>query len=182
MQSISIDTLSQILDFDAEVGKLWWKKRNRCFFNSDRAFNAWNAKFDGKPALNSINPVSGYAQGRIFRRIHLAHRVIFALHYGHWPLNEIDHINGISGDNRICNLRDVTHQDNCKNWPKSSRNKSGVTGVHFCNSSNKWISRIKISGELKYLGSFSNIKDAAGARKKAEIAHGFHPNHGRTPQ
>ena len=31
--------------------------------------------------------------------------------------NEVDHINGIRTDNRPCNLRWVSHQDNCRNRP-----------------------------------------------------------------
>lgn len=44
----------------------------------------------------------------------LAHRVVWYLHHGYWPEN-IDHINGIRTDNRICNLREVTHEENCQN-------------------------------------------------------------------
>lgn len=36
-----------------------------------------------------------------------AHRVAYALHYGKWPENELDHINRDPLDNRICNLRDA---------------------------------------------------------------------------
>ena len=43
-----------------------------------------------------------------------AHRVAWFLHYGENP-GEIDHINGIRDDNRIENLRVVTHYENMQN-------------------------------------------------------------------
>ena len=36
-----------------------------------------------------------------------AHRMAYALYYGKWPVNELDHINRNRADNRICNLRDA---------------------------------------------------------------------------
>jgi hypothetical protein len=36
------------------------------------------------------------------------HILAWALYYGEWPKQTIDHINGIRGDNRIENLRDVS--------------------------------------------------------------------------
>ena len=37
-----------------------------------------------------------------------AHTLVWALYYGHWPRQTIDHINLKKGDNRIANLRDVS--------------------------------------------------------------------------
>lgn len=44
---------------------------------------------------------------------------------------QIDHINGDTLDNRICNLRIVDNRTNCWNQAKRKTNKSGVTGVHL---------------------------------------------------
>ena len=58
--------------------------------------------------------VRGWAKGRGYRRVMymgkevLAHRLAWFLKTGDWPKDKIDHINGIKGDNRWTNLRDVS--------------------------------------------------------------------------
>jgi len=66
----------------------------------------------------------------VFMRIR-AHRLAWLLHYGSFPLFEIDHINGKTGDNRICNLRDCDHSSNLLNrhakWGADKTLPIGVT-------------------------------------------------------
>lgn len=90
------------------------------------------------------------------------HRVILEDMIGR-KLNEgeyVDHINGNGLDNRRCNLRLATHQQNCANrrkqlTPKSSQYK-GVT----MEKDKKWKARIRHNNELIYLGRFSAEHDA----------------------
>jgi len=103
--------------------------------------------------------------------------LIWAMVNGEWPDGEIDHINGDRSDNRISNLRVVTHRENAMNRSRRSDNASGVTGVHKCGS--KWRATIKTSDGYKCLGLHSTIEDAARVRYLAERAHGYHANHGR---
>ena len=53
----------------------------------------------------------------------------------------------------------------------SKRNKSGVTGVSFCQRSQKWQARIVLQRKTFYLGDYSNLEDAVNARIKAEKIH-----------
>lgn len=63
------------------------------------------------------------------------HRLAWWFHYGKWPDNQIDHINGDKGDNRIANLRDVTAKENAqhrerqrpsaRDWMKSRPSRKG---------------------------------------------------------
>lgn len=56
---------------------------------------------------------------------------------------------------------------------------SGITGVYWCEETNKWRARIQVNGKKIGLGSFARIEDAAAARKAAEVKYVFHANHGR---
>lgn len=64
----------------------------------------------------------------------------------------LDHINGIKDDNRICNLRSVTHQQNMFN--------KKVKGYSWHKQTNKWQSQIKFNGKKIYLGIY-NTEDEA---------------------
>jgi hypothetical protein len=60
-----------------------------------------------------------------------AHRMAWLLYHGKLPVHGIDHINGDPGDNRLCNLRDVTQSVNMLNrhvkWGKDKTLPIGVT-------------------------------------------------------
>jgi len=88
--------------------------------------------------------------------------------YGVWPPAtglEIDHINLNSLDNRIANLRLVSHAQNMANQPLMKSNNSGFAGViKDSQHEGKW--RAYLSG--KTLGIFHTKKQAIKARQQAE--------------
>lgn len=92
---------------------------------------------------------------------------------------EVDHINHIRDDDRLRNLRSVTHQENHRNRAVNKNNKSGVVGVHQQKEGGKWRAQIMIDGKQIMLGRFHKKEDAIKARKEAEKKYGFHKNHGR---
>ena len=81
----------------------------------------------------------------------------------------VDHINHNPLDNRKSNLRIVTNQQNSMNKGLQSNNTSGYPGVYWSKTENKWYARIKVNGEIIYLGYFGNKEAAIEARKQAEI-------------
>lgn len=103
------------------------------------------------------------------------------MHYGEWPSQFLDHVNGDPTDNRIANLREVTNQENCKNKSINRNNKSGVIGVFFYDHGGYqyWVAYIRAEGRHIGLGYFKRYEDAVAARKQAEIDYGYHHNHGR---
>lgn len=113
-------------------------------------------------------------------RTRLVHRLAWLHMMGEWPIDEIDHIDGDSLNNRWANLRAVSRQDNCRNMPMPKTNTSGAVGVTWRPSKGTWQASITIAGKFMHLGHFSIKEEAVEARKQAEKHYGFHPNHGRT--
>lgn len=132
--------------------------------------------------------VAGHTHADGYRRLGFngkswrAHRIIFALYHGRWPNGHIDHINGILTDNRIENLREVQARGNARNRKLSKANRSGVTGVSFHKTTNKWQANICTNNGFAYLGLYGDFFEACCVRKSSEINLGYHPNHGKTAE
>lgn len=79
---------------------------------------------------------------------------------------EVDHINGNGLDNRRCNIRIVTKQQNQWNRGPYKCNKTGFKGVSRLSSGN-FQAAIRKDKKLVYLGFFSDPSDASLAYCKA---------------
>lgn len=178
------ELLCKLLRYEPENGKLFWRARTGSVWPegqsiiTDGMAKNFNSVWSGKEAFTSSLP-TGHKRGSIFSKYYLAHRVIWAMETGAWPANVIDHINGITFDNRLENMRDVTVATNCKNAKRSSTNTSGYTGVSWDAANAKWQTSIKVNGVGINLGRFAKIEDAVVSRLEANNIHGFHKNHGR---
>ena len=157
--------LKEKLNYNKDTGIFTWK------------YNASSRVKIGDKA-GSKNK-EGYIKICINNKAYSAHRLAWLYEYGNFPKNYTDHINGIKDDNKICNLRDVTPRESAKNKSIKSTNTSGHVGVSLYKSSGKWKAQICIKGKQTNLGYFDLIEDAIKCRKKAEVEHGYHKNHGR---
>lgn len=111
----------------------------------------------GRPAGSKMK--EGYLQISVDGRKLYVHRVIFFMKHGYLP-KLIDHINMDRVDNRIENLRELTHSQNLLN-------RNGPKGIYFNKKNGKWAAQIG----NKYLGSFATEAEALEARKLAvEVA------------
>lgn len=81
----------------------------------------------------------------------------------------VDHVNGITLDNRKVNLRNCTHADNIKNQKLSISNKTGFRGVSWHKNKKVFESRIRSNKISYYLGCFNNPIDAARAYNEAAL-------------
>jgi hypothetical protein len=178
MQQLSQEYLNEMFSYDPDTGVLIWKTRPRHHFPDLRSFKTMNSKLAGKEA-GAI--VSGYRlinhKGTPYR----AHRLIWIMVHGHIDESlSIDHIDGNGLNNRISNLRLVSHKANLRNQRMRSSNTSGFTGVSFVKGRGLWEAHIGgCNGKKKTLGQFANKADAIAARRSAELELGYHPNHGK---
>ncbi len=101
---------------------------------------------------------------RIQKRIYM-HRLIIGALSGQYT----DHINGEVLDNRRCNLRICTNQQNAANSKKwSIATSSKYKGVSWDKVNKKWTAQIG-GEERKHLGRFSSEIEAAKAYNKAAL-------------
>jgi len=179
---LSVEILEEIFDYNPLTGFVTFKYKPRKYFKNNSRSHYRDFK------KNRVGKRAGYEHTKkgvrvinTFKKSYYEHRLIWALYYKEWPPREmfIDHINGDSTDNRIDNLRLVTHKENSLNKKLSSNNKSGVIGVSKNSRNKKWKADITYNNQKYYLGEFNNFDDAVKVRKAAEIKYGFHKNHGR---
>lgn len=173
----SPEVLRQLLRYEPETGKLFWKDRPVEFAKSAGEAQRWNKRFAGREIV--VTTTHGYKVVTIFDKQYPAHRICFALHYGKHPQGDIDHINGIRTDNRLSNLREATKRQNATNRKLISRNASGVCGVSITpyGTYSAYIS----TGEKRIsLGSFKTVEEAATVRRDAETKYGYSKGHGRS--
>ncbi len=98
------------------------------------------------------------------------HRIIWKMMTGSDP-SLVDHINGDPSDNRWCNLRVANRVQNLGNTKLARSNTSGVKGVYWDKTKNKWAAQITINNKTIPLGRYDNIEDAAAARQRAAELH-----------
>ena len=169
----SPSVLRQLLRYDAETGKLFWRHRGGEWFDCPGKAARWNGRRAGQEAFVAVHR-QGYKQGQLFGHSVRAHRVVWAVVHGYWP-SVIDHIDGNVDNNRIENLRQVTHAENCRNARVRKDNTSGTPGVRWHKANRKWVAMIG----NRYLGIFDDFADAQRARASALQEAGYHANHGR---
>lgn len=86
------------------------------------------------------------------------------------PLNMCcDHINGNRLDNRKCNLRIVTKQQNQWNRSSTGKGSSKHKGVYFSKQKNKWLSKIQKDFKEYHIGFFATENEAVIAYNKKAV-------------
>ena len=129
----------------------------------------WGAKYDkdidgfyGRRTQHNTM-INGISKNKII----MMHRAVMEYILGReLERNElIDHINHNPLDNRRDNLRIVSSRQNQQNLKRKTSSK--YPGVHWSKQAKKWIARIRLGNNRKYLGCFSDEKDAAKAYEKA---------------
>lgn len=90
-------------------------------------------------------------------------------------LEECDHEDGDSLNNRRSNLRPASHSENMRNRKKHKNNRSGYKGVYQEKRTGRWVAQIRSHNKKHWLGSFATPEEAHEAYKLAanELHHEF---------
>lgn len=94
--------------------------------------------------IRAVN-TAGYVVVRFEDKLQYAHRIIWLMHYGEWPDQDIDHIDGIPSNNILANLRAVTRSQNLLN-------KSVDSGTYWSHRDKVWVASIQVGGTKKHIG------------------------------
>lgn len=145
---LTAERLRELLNYDPETGVFTWRVRTS------------NSVKVGQQAGSDM---SGYLSIRLLGGRHKAHRLALLYMYGAPPEGVVDHINGVTRDNRIENLRVVTKSGNAANQRRArADNTCGFLGVHKARGAG-WKSQIMVNGRTKHLGTFPTPETAHGA-------------------
>lgn len=156
----------ELFRYDYETGVLYWRWRV-------------NSRVPKTLEAGTQYKSSGYLYVKVHGRLYLVHRIVMLMCYGFYGEGlEVDHINHIRNDNRLCNLRFVTRSENNRNKSVSSKSTTGVTGVDFLKAEKKYRARIRVNQEAIHLGVFDTLEEAAAARAEANLKYKFNNNHG----
>lgn len=115
----------------------------------------------------SVKLHDGYKCPEINKKEYKQHRIIASAFLGLDISNltiQVDHRNGIRHDNRLDNLRLVTHQQN-------QHNRTKARGYTWNKTIGKWNSSIKINSRRIHLGYFESEDDARQAYLDAKVIH-----------
>jgi len=136
-------------------------------FNYDPQTGAFTRRVKTCNSIPIDSPVGaedrhGYRRVKIDRKSYFLHRLAWLYVYGVMPTLHIDHINGMVGDNRIANLREVTREMNLQNQRRAQRGtRSGLLGAYP--NGRKWRAAIQTNGVYRTLGNFDTAEEAHAA-------------------
>lgn len=161
---VHVDSLRKLITYDPSIGPscLKWLVNRRprgkanCMAGTKRKDGYWMVSFEGKQIG--------------------AHRIIWALHSGHWAKDFIDHIDGNQSNNAIENLRQCSHPENHQNLKLKKSNSTGYPGVSFESKTGKYQAHIMTNGKSIRLGRFDSAEEASQSYIQAkEKHHQFNP-------
>jgi hypothetical protein len=147
------ERLKEVLSYDPQTGIFIW-----------RVQLGWKGRI-GQPA--GTKQSRGYVHIMIDRKMYLAHRLAWLYVKGHWPADQIDHLDCDRSNNSFCNLREATNSQNNQNRRKKPGSASMFKGVSWHVANRGWEARIKCDGKQIRLGLFKTEEGAHAAYCKA---------------
>ena len=149
---LTVEKLKEVLSYEPTTGEFIWLVKSR-------------SKEVGSTAGTLDH--SGYIHITINRRIYQAHRLAWLHTHGTWPVEHIDHDDGVKSNNRLKNLREATRSQNQFNTGLSVVNTSGFKGVSWDKNRDKFSAKIRLNGKKIFLGYHATAELASAAYNKA---------------
>ena len=177
---------TRVYNYDPATGILTRKPRPRSDFSTD-ARHKEHLRHTGKPVGAYVKRRNGSPIAMFINTKKqggtdtLVHRIIWKIVYGEIPDGfNIDHINGNPWDNRLENLRLVTHSQNMHNARRHSGKGHGVKGVSWDRHNQMWQTEIRTDRGRLFLGRHKTKGMAALTYAKASLRyHGPHSLYAR---
>jgi hypothetical protein len=111
---------------------------------------------------------------------YFAHRLAHLYMTGAFPVDEIDHINGNSLDNRWCNLREVNRRVNCRNCKqKINVSATGESCVYWRHDRGYYQVRVRTTLKRISVSNIATLEEAVIVRNNLWKENDYHPNHNR---
>lgn len=155
---ISHDDLLALMAYDPDTGTFHWRE-----YRYPRR----------EDLLVGFRNDEGYLKTKIGRKTYSLHRLAWLYIHGEWPSDQVDHINGVRDDNRLCNLRLASQSENRINSAVNANNKLGIRGVRKTARGLGYAARITKDGRQIHLGYFKTPEEARAARAAAtKLLHG----------
>ena len=101
--------------------------------------------------------LNGKLQGFVYAR------VVWMLHYGEWPEQEIDHIDCNPQNDAVENLRQASREENSQNT-RFGRNGKSCKGTYQDKRSGKWNCQVQAFGKVHGRYGFETEQQAYEAR------------------
>jgi hypothetical protein len=154
------ERLRQVLRYEPETGRFYWLERIA------RSVTVGSEAGSDCPPYGSI---------QMFSVRYAKHRLAFVWMTGVSPLM-VDHINGVSTDNRWCNLREANDAENQWNQKLSALSTTGAKNVHFCATEKRrkrYGVSFRVDGKVKNFGRFETLQEASAfAEEVRKVLHG----------
>lgn len=146
--SLNATRARELLEYDAATGVFTWKQTCR---------TSWAGKVAG------TKHCKGYQQICLDGVVYLAHRLAWLYVHGEFPAGPLDHKDRNRTNNRIDNLRPVNGSQNQQNRVAQRNSTSGLKGVCWDKSRQKWSAHIRVDDKQKTIGRYDTREAAYAA-------------------
>ncbi|MEZ9229987.1 HNH endonuclease [Vibrio amylolyticus] len=153
---MNYEELAGLLNYDPKDGTLHWNSNPSPYLNyigkeAGAKHGKWQVKYKGKRHQASI--------------------LAWVITHGEMPSKRVQHLDNNPLNIKLENLALATHREYTRKQCLKRNNRSGVKGVCWDKSRNKWLVTIKKDYKPIFIGRYDDFSEAVAARKAAEAEH-----------